>query len=360
MKIFNYEPVVLDQDRAAISDCISSGVANPKYLRLFESKLSDVTGGRAICSSSGTAALHLSLLSLGIGPGDEVICPEISFAATWNVIKYVGATPVFTDIDPETWCISSEKIQEKITERTKAIISVDLYGNPCSYREIEKICKANKLYLICDSAQAMGSTYEGAPVGSFGDITCFSFNLNKVVTALGGGAIVLNNDKLEAQPIINKINQDKIGVEYDYSGVGHNYRMSPLNCAVGYSQMLRMEAILDQKEKIASWYREDLEGAVVFQKIQPGSISNNWFLTLSFQNNLMRESVCNHLNRQGIETKRAYKPASMIEWVKKSELVNEDFGNAFNFYKKSLTVPCGLGLSREDIHMISKEIKSVI
>ena len=360
MKIFNYEPIISSQDKAAISDCISSGVANPKHLKLFESKLAHHLGAKAICCSSGTAALHLALLTLGIGPGDEVICPEISFSATWNAIKYVGATPVFTDIDRDTWCISPDKISEKITEKTKAVISVDLYGNPCNYQEIEKICKKNRLYLVCDSAQAMGSYYNGKPVGSFGDIACFSFNLNKIVTSLGGGALVLNNSKLDAQWVVNKINQDKIGVEYDYSGVGYNYRMPPINSSVGYSQLLRLDSILEKKKEIYEWYRSELEETVTFQKTQNSGISNNWFLTFSFENNLTRECVCNHLNRNGIEAKRAYKPASMIEWVKKSELVNNDYKNAFDFYKTSLTVPCGPGLSREDVYMISEEIKSII
>ena len=179
-------------DKNTIVDYIESGIASPKYITLFESKLSEYIGKPVITCNSGTSALHLSLLSLGIGEGDEVICPAMSFAATWNVIRYVNATPVFVDIDKDTWNIDVNEVKKHITNKTKAIISVDLYGNPCDYNSLQELC-GDDIALISDSAQSLGAHYKGKLIGNYGDVSCLSFNVNKIITAGGGGAIVINN-----------------------------------------------------------------------------------------------------------------------------------------------------------------------
>ena len=356
MKFFNYEPVVTQTDRFYIEECIKAGVATSTYVGLFEKKIEEYLNSSSILCASGTSALHIALISLGLEEGDEVICPSVSFAATWNAIRYVRATPVFVDIEPDKWCIDVSKIEEKINHKTRAIICVDLYGNPCDYISLQEICRENNLLLVCDAAQSFGSTYNNKPIGTFGDISCFSFNLNKIITSLGGGAITLNNNKFNKERINLLINQNKKGTEYDFYGIGYNYRINSINASVGYSQLLRISEILKKKQQILEWYKEELSHLVKFQKIQEKSTSNNWLIVVKFKNAEAKKNILEALRNKSIEAKGVYKPAPEIKWIIDAGYATK-CNNASDFYKTTLSLPSGLALKREDIKLICKEIK---
>jgi len=268
--IFNYEPCLTKADAIAASAAISNGIANPKIIAKLERSLSEFFNSPAITCSSGTSALHLSLLAAKVKTGDEVICPAITFAASWNVVKYVGAEPVFADIDQKTWCIDTKKIEKHITKRTKAIICVDLYGNPCDYSELFKICKKHNLILISDSAAGLGSRYEDKHLGSIADFNCISMNLNKIITANGGGIVCLGkNFQDKESKIRHLLNQsstfsNKDG--YDYSDLGFNYRFNSINASIAVSQFKRLSSILQKKSKINSLYKQRLSQYCKFQE----------------------------------------------------------------------------------------------
>ena len=359
MKIFNYEPYITQEDKDTINNCIEIGIANNHYLNVFENSLKSFFNSEVVCCSSGTSALHLALLAFGIGPGDDVICPVISFAATWNTIRYVNANPVFVDIDENTWCIDTDLIESRITEKTKAIICVDLYGNPCNYDKLIKICENNSLILICDSAQAFGSKYKNKLVGTFGDVSCFSFNLNKILTTMGGGAVVLHKNFDKKYFIRSLLNQNKKGSEYDYAGVGYNYRLNSINASVGVSQLSRFKNILQKKQNIFSWYVNELQNYVSFQKINETCVSNNWFVIVKFKSISEKNNVKKTLISNAIEAKNVYIPATELNWIKNTNFYSY-CPNAINFYETSLSLPAGIKLTYDDIKKVCDLIKQTI
>jgi len=201
----------------------------------------------------------MALYEVGIGPGDEVIVPVLTFVATVNPIKYVGATPVFVDVDIHTWNIDPAKIEENITKKTKAIIPVHLYGNPCNMDEITKIAYKHNLYVIEDATESLGAKHKGVHTGTLGDLGCFSFNGNKVITTGGGGMVIGNNEKHLAHIkfLVNQARDESKG--YYYPEIGFNYRMTNLEAAVGLAQFKRLNDFLVKKRTFNMIYRDELK-----------------------------------------------------------------------------------------------------
>ena len=194
-----YQPDLSGKELEYVTDCVKSGWVSSlgKYVELFETSFAKFCGVKhAIALSNGTVALHLALVLKDIGPGDEVIVPDLTFVATANVVRHTGATPVLVDSDPETWMIDPDQIEAKITSKTKAIIPVHLYGHPANMGAIMKLAKKHGLYVIEDAAEAHGAEYRGKRVGGIGDIGAFSFYGNKVITTGEGGMLVTNDDLL--------------------------------------------------------------------------------------------------------------------------------------------------------------------
>ena len=252
--IFNYEPLVSNLDISSVVECINLGIANPSNNISVEKFLSQKFKIPCALTSSGTAALHISLLVLGIGPGDEVLCSDLTFSSTWNVIEYVGATPVFVDVKKDTWCMDPDDLASKITNKSRAVITVDLFGNSCDYDKIRNICNNFKLNIIQDAAESLGSRYKNEEIFKMGDISCTSFNLNKIITSCGGGAIFSSITE-DIEKSKNLINQNKISNKYDYHGIGFNYRMGSINSALLLSQAKRLDEILKRKEEIRNQFQ---------------------------------------------------------------------------------------------------------
>ena len=231
------------------------------YIRRLEVEFAAMVGvDHAIAVSNGTAALHVALLALGIGPGDEVIVPDLTFAATINAVIYCGATPVIVDIDPVTWGLSIPDIERVITPRTKAIIAVHLYGRPADIGTLKDWAKSRRLWLIEDAAEAHGARYEGRRVGQFGDIGCFSFFANKVMTTGEGGICVTNSESLARQMIDLRNHGMRPDRAYWHEQVGYNYRMTNLQAALGVAQLDRLPARLQRNRRLDRLYRQHLEG----------------------------------------------------------------------------------------------------
>jgi perosamine synthetase len=248
--------------RAVLDAFLSSWISSKgPYVERFEEGFARFTGARhGIAVSNGTVALHLALVALGIGPGDEVIVPDLTFAATINAVLYCGATPVIVDVDRGTWCMSLAAVEEACTAKTKAILPVHLYGRPAEIGPIAAFCANHRLSLIEDCAEAHGARYAGRPVGQFGDISCFSFYANKIVTTGEGGMCLTGSAELARALRVLRDHGITPNRSYWHERVGYNYRITNLQAAIGHSQIWRIEETLARNRRIAEMYRQKLDG----------------------------------------------------------------------------------------------------
>lgn len=251
------EPVLGEEELNNVIEAVKSGwiSSQGKFILEFEQAFARYCGVKhGIATANGTVALHLALEALGIGKGDEVIVPTLTFIATANAVRYTGATPVFVDSHPDYWCIDPEKIERAITPKSKAIIPVHLYGHPCDMDAIMDMARRYSLYVIEDAAEAHGAEYKGQKVGSFGDINCFSFYGNKIITTGEGGMCLTNNDELASKMRILRDHGMNPNRKYWHDVVGFNYRMTNLQAAVGVAQVRKLDEFLAVKCRIAQWY----------------------------------------------------------------------------------------------------------
>ncbi|HEU5096248.1 MAG TPA: DegT/DnrJ/EryC1/StrS family aminotransferase [Reyranella sp.] len=248
--------------RSILDAFLSSWISSKgPYVDKFEQEFRAFIGtDHGVAVSNGTVALHLGLLALGIGPGDEVIVPDLTFAATINAVLFCGATPVIVDVDRRTWGISLAGVQQAVTPRTKAIIPVHLYGRPVEIGPIAAFAAKRGIGIIEDCAEAHGARYEGRPVGQFGDVACFSFYANKIVTTGEGGMCLTNSPELAQSIRLLRDHGMTPSRSYWHERVGYNYRITNLQAAIGYSQLWRIEEVLDRNREIANAYRTALQG----------------------------------------------------------------------------------------------------
>lgn len=317
----------------------------------FEQAVAQETGCKyALGTSSGTSAIHLALLALGIGPGDTVLVPTLTFCATVNPVIYCGATPVFIDCD-DMMLIDTQMVNIFIKEKLKpsAIIAVDLFGNCCAYSWLELIAKEYNIPLICDSAEALGATYEGKKAGSFGSCGILSFNLNKIVTAGGGGMLVSNNPDIIKTARYYATQAKEPVPYYLHTQIGYNYRMSCKVAECGLQQIQDLEHNKMMRFVIYTNYSIQLEGMVC--KSQLGS--NNWLTIIEIDD---AEMVYRHLWDKGIESRRIWNPLHTQPAYRGYRSVTN--GTAERMFRTRLCLPSHPNLSRNDIDYICKEIKA--
>ena len=248
--------------RTLLDAFLSSWISSKgPYVERFETDFGRFVGARhGVAVSNGTVALHLALVALGVGPGDEVVVPDLTFAATINVVLYCGATPVIADVDPRTWCLSLATVERVCTPRTKAIIPVHLYGRPAEIGPIAAFAQRHGIAVVEDCAEAPGACYAGRPVGSFGDIACFSFFANKIVTTGEGGMCLTRSAELAATLRVLRDHGMTPDRAYWHERVGFNYRLTNLQAALGHAQLGRVRQTLQRNADIAELYRAALGG----------------------------------------------------------------------------------------------------
>jgi len=246
--------------RGALDAFLSTWISSQgERIRDFENRFAAYIGsGFGVAVSNGTTALHLALLALGIGPGDEVIVPDLTFAATVNAVLYCGATPVIVDIDPLRWTIAAAAVEEAVTPRTKAVIPVHLYGRPAEMTSLLAVARRHGLFVVEDCAEAHGARYAGRSVGRFGDIACFSFFANKIVTTGEGGMCLTDSQALAARMRILRDHGMTPDRAYWHERVGYNYRMTNLQAAIGLAQLERIDETLDRNRRLQVLYHEHL------------------------------------------------------------------------------------------------------
>lgn len=265
-----------------VNECIDENwvAANGRFSRAFEQAFATRHGvDDAVSTSSGTAALHTALVDLGIGPGDEVIVPDLTFIASVNPVRYVGATPVLADVHPRSYTLDPACLQELLSDRTRAIIVVHLYGHPADIDPVLELASARGIFVIEDATEALGSTYKGQPCGTLGDIGCFSFNGNKVITTGGGGMLLARDaERLEHMRLLTLQGRVPGSREYVHSEVGFNYVMSNLQAAVGLAQVEQLEKLLAARRAVAERYARGLNGVqgLTYASEETWAHSNFW------------------------------------------------------------------------------------
>lgn len=308
-----YKPALKGREREYVLDCLDTTWISSRgeYINKFERRFSMFLGVPAATTvANGTVALHLALHALGIGPEDEVIVPALTYIASVNAIAYVGAKPVFVDSLEDTWNVDPEDVARKITPRTKAVMVVHLYGNPCAMSELQQLCAAHDLFLVEDAAEAFGSKYDGKFVGGFGDFSTFSFFGNKTITTGEGGMVTSNSVELLERAAYLKNQGVSATQEYWHDEVAFNYRMTNICAAIGLAQLERAEEILQRKRAINDWYVKYLRGLdLEFQREEEPASSSYWMVTVLLPSRALRDSLRETLRSHGVETRPIFYPA---------------------------------------------------
>lgn len=306
------QPWIGDRELSYVRDAIETGWVSPQgeYVREFEDAFAGFVGTEyAFAVSTGTAALHLSLIAKGIGEGDEVIVPDLTYIACANVVRYVGGEPVFVDVEPDTYTLDPAEVSESITSDTVAIMPVHLYGQPCRMDPLLDIAEDNGLFVIEDAAEAHGATYCGTPVGALGDVGCFSFYGNKVITTGQGGMITTNSDDLAEKITLYRRDGMHREKKYFHPVIGYNYRLTNLQAALGVAQLERIGEILASKRRIAEIYRDELEDLSLNVQAEPTwSESAHWINAPVFEAEAERTSVVTALHEAEIATRPFFPP----------------------------------------------------
>lgn len=307
-----YQPSLSGNEKKYVNECIDSTWISSlgKFIPLFENKLAEYIGikhATSVCN--GTVALHVSLVALGIGPGDEVIVPTLTYISSVNSIAYTGATPVFVDSLKDTWQMDPEDIEKKITSKTKAIMAVHLYGHPCDMDALVSIADKHDIFLIEDCAEAVGSLYNDKHVGTFGHIATFSFYGNKTITCGEGGMVVSDDETLFDRTFHFKGQGLAKHREYWHDAVGYNYRMTNICAALGLAQLEQIDSFLEKKRTIAYWYKEFLQGLPVTLHPEIGDIRHSyWMCSILVDKPKKREPLRQYLASEGVETRPLFYP----------------------------------------------------
>ncbi|UCB56983.1 MAG: aminotransferase class V-fold PLP-dependent enzyme [Candidatus Omnitrophota bacterium] len=344
--------------KAVDSDYVSTiGPYVPEFEDIFACYLGI---NRAVSIQSGTGAIHIALHELKVSRGDEVIVPCLTFVASVNPVIYVGAKPVFVDVDDRTWNIDPKEIEKSITKRTKAIIPVHFYGNPCNMDEIMRIAKKYNLYVIEDAAESLGARYRDRYTGTFGDLGCFSFNGNKIITTGGGGMVVGNNaDRLKHIKFLVNQGQDKTKGYY-YPEIGFNYRMTNIEAALGLAQMEKLDNFLTKKKTFNKIYREELGDIDIirFQEEYQNAKSSWWLTSIIFDKDIDISALQKRLKEKGIPARRVFMPVT--ESAPYRQYKQADFGNSYQIYEKGLCLPSSTLNSEDNIYYVCRIIKESI
>jgi perosamine synthetase len=351
------KPALIGREKEYVLDCIESSwiSSNGKYIGLFEHRFAEYIGIKhALSCSNGTVALHLALLALGIGPGDEVIVPTLTYVATANAVKYTGAIPVLADSEPGTWNIDAEKIELLVTKNTKAIIAVPLYGHPCDMDRIMSIAEKHRLYVIEDAAEALGARYKGRLCGSIADISTFSFYGNKTITTGEGGMVVTNADALAAKVRLLKGQGMDPQRRYWFPVVGYNYRMTNIQAAIGLAQLENIDKFLSRRREVARWYNEKLKGikGVILPVERDYAVHSYWMYSVLIENEYgrARDNVMELLHNNGVETRPIFYPMHVMPIYKEGASI---FKNAESISSKGINLPTFYELGEKNVKFIA-------
>ena len=362
------KPYLTSRDKKYVLDVLASGQLSlgPQY-QAFERRFARLVGTRYACAvSSGTAGLHLAMIAAGVTKGDEVITTPFSFIASANCVEYVGARPVFVDIDPVTYNIDPKKIERAITKKTKAILVVHIFGQAADMTPIVRIAQRHRLQIIEDACESVNATYHGKKVGTFGTAAVFAFYPNKQMTTGEGGMVVTNNQKVY-KLCCSLRNQGRVmGDQWlDHRYLGYNYRLDEMSAALGIAQLEKLNWMIAQRQKIARWYTTQLRAhhdLLVPPAVAVGNVST-WFVYVIklADTKIKRDSVITQLKRRGISTRPYLPPIHLISFYRKKYRCRRgDFPITETVGRQTLALPFYVGLTKADIEYIVKTLIKIL
>lgn len=366
MRVPVNEPVITPAAKAYVMDALETGWVSSAgaYIDRFEEAFARFLGAKhAVTTNTGTAALHLALAAIGIGPGDEVIVPDFTMMATVNAVLYTGAKPVFVDAEPETFNIAVAQIEGKITPRTKAILPVHIYGHPCDMDPILAIASSRGLKVVEDAAEVHGARYKDRMCGAIGDAGCFSFYGNKIVTTGEGGMLVTNDDALAERARRLKDLAHSSKRRFWHEELGFNYRMTNLQAALGLGQMENIGTFLAHKRWMADEYARQLGGVrgLRLPVTKPWVLNVFWMYAVLVEPafGMTKDQLRSALKDRGIDTRDFFYSSASQPIVRKLVGAQGPFPVSEMLGERGMYLPSGLALTQEQIDAVCSAIKEL-
>lgn len=370
-------PNIAGNEWKYVKDCLDTGWISSvgSYVTQFEQMVADFAGAKyGVAAVNGTAALHIALLLSGVKQDDYVILPNLTFVASANSIKYLGADPLLIDADPDLWQMDLDLLEEFLENETDekngeliyiqdgrrigAIMPVHILGNMCDMDRFLSIVKKYPLPIVEDATEALGTTYKGISAGKFSPMACFSFNGNKIISTGGGGVIVTDDEEL-AKHAKHLTTTAKARVdEYYHDEVGYNYRLVNVLAAIGVGQMEMLPSFIKRKKECVSFYKKELEGVadIRFQKELPEVKTNGWLFTIQTDKQIQ---LLEHLNANKILSRRFWMPMNKLPMYKDCVYIQKK-DNANYIYNTCLSIPCSTNILDEELEIVVNEIKAAI
>jgi len=361
------QPLITGKELEYVTDCLQSNwiSSSGKYIAQFEEKFAQYCGSKyGVSTTSGTTALHLALASLGIGKGDEVIVPAFTMIAPVFAILYTGAKPALVDCEPETWNMDVTQIESKITPNTRAILPVHIYGHPCDMDPILEIARKHNLYVVEDAAEAHGAEYKGRKVGGIGDIGCFSFYANKILTTGEGGMIVTNREEIEERARRLKDQAYSPEKRFLHTDLGFNYRMTNIQAAIGLAQLEKVEELVERRRENARLYRALLTGVGGIRLPIQREWAKNvyWMYCILIEGGFgrSRDELRAKLSEHGIDTRDFFIPMHQQPALKNLGLFEaESYPVSEDISRRGMYLPSGSGLKEEEIRQVCATMKRI-
>lgn len=354
-------PSIGYRERSYTADAVKNGwnQSHSDYLRRLQEGFASFVGSKhALATSSCSGALHLAFAALGLGPGDEVIVPAVTWVATASAVAYTGATPIFADVDPSTWTLDPEAVKAKLSSKTKAIVAVHLYGFLADVSKLRQLADQNGLFLVEDAAPAIGATLSGRMAGTYGHIGCFSFQGAKLLVAGEGGVLVTDSPDLFAKVVKLQEHGRRPGTFW-IDELGYKYKMSNLTAALALGQLERALPQIEKKRLISAWYRQALEGVegIGFQEELENSESIHWMTSIVLTGERVgrREELTEHLKSLGIDTRPVFPNISQFSFW---EFGGGEFPNSDAIADNGINLPSGVALTKADINYVATCIRN--
>ncbi len=356
---------ITEEDVQAVADVVrSKRLALGTQAPSFEEEIAARVGvAHAVAVSSGTAALHLIVRALGLGPSDEVLVPSFTFAASVNAIIFDGARPVFVDIEPETFNLDPEHARTRITDRTKAIMAVDVFGHPADWDGIETLAAEFDLRIIDDCCEALGATYKDRPLGSLGAAGAFAFYPNKQMTTGEGGMVVTDDDRIaEIARSLRNQGRGQMGQWLEHERLGYNYRMDEMSAALGRSQLRRLDTFLAQRDEVAQMYNRRLaEVAQVQPPVVKPDIGMSWFVyVIRLADGINRDAVMKQLAQKGIPSRAYFSPIHRQPYISRYVSDIPELPVTESAAASTLALPFYPAMTSADVELVVDELQSAL
>jgi perosamine synthetase len=370
-------PNIAGNEWKYVKDCLDTGWISSvgSYVTQFEQMVADFAGAKyGIAAVNGTAALHIALLLSGVKQDDYVILPNLTFVASANSIKYLGADPLLIDADPDLWQMDLDLLEEFLENETDekngeliyiqdgrrigAIMPVHILGNMCDMDRFLAIVKKYPLPVVEDATEALGTTYKGKSAGTFSPLACFSFNGNKIISTGGGGVIVTDDEQLAKHAKHLTTTAKARTNEYYHDEVGYNYRLVNVLAAIGVGQMELLPSFIKRKKECVAFYKKELTGIadIRFQQELPGVDTNGWLFTIQTDK---QQQLLDHLNAHNILSRRFWMPMNNLPMYKNCTYIQKK-DTANYIYATCLSIPCSTNITDEELAIVVKEIKTAI